>query len=95
MGTIEVLINGVQYLPMEDEVGLGQAHPEFDAYDCDGTGLNVGDQVYIRQSALSTYNLSHSKRNGTFWRVKDDALCVKFGDGFTVGFPSDHVRKAK
>ena len=82
-----MVINGVTYVRQDTPLVPN-------IVDCDGIKLEVGDRVYVRQSALATYSMPYSDRDGGFaGKLNDDRLEVEFDNGYSFAFPAKHIRR--
>jgi hypothetical protein len=93
---MEIVIDGVRYVPECESCQGGYDEPEPKIVDCDGRGVEIGERVYVRQSKLDYYaNLSHANRHGSLTGFGEGTLFVEFDDGRAFDFPTAHIRRNK
>jgi hypothetical protein len=62
--------------------------------DCDGNEISLGQDVYVRLSALDHYyDLNKSNRRGKLVGTVGEFLNVELEDGRKWHFPTTHIRR--
>jgi hypothetical protein len=78
-----ITIDGVKYIRQESKM-----------YDCDKTEIFLGQDVYIRASALDHYyDLNKSNRHGKLVKQVGEYLDIELDDGRRWNFPVTHIRQ--
>jgi hypothetical protein len=82
MGAV-ITIDGVKYLRQESKM-----------VDCDDNEIFLGEDVYVRESALNHYHhMNKSNRHGKLIGVAEGFLDVELEDGRKWHFPANHIRR--